>query len=91
MKGKIMYAVEHCYANAGSTYEIFETLKESKEFCSLKQNWNKEHYPTFIFKAKFNLELIYKEDSGRWNYDDFSNTILGNYKVVQRLNKFIEK
>ena len=87
METKIMYAVEHYYTDDRSTYEIFETLSEAENFCLDKNNWDKNHFPLFIFKADFNSELIYQEENGNWNYDDFSDTILANYEIIKHLNK----
>lgn len=90
MKGKTMYGVEHCYYNNGrSTYEIFDGRKQAESFCNNASNWKEDNFPLFVFKANFNQDLIFKEENGRWNYDDFGNTILGNYKVIQIINKEI--
>ena len=69
MKQKRMYGVE--YYNAlpdieGSTFEIFETIKEAKAFAL-------EVAVLYIFMADFNKERLYQED-GHWNYEDFSDT-----------------
>jgi len=70
-----MYAVEHyCSVDDSSTYEIFETLNEA-QFFSEKDIWNIDNYPLYIFKAKFNCERIYLENS-EWNYDDCIDTII---------------
>lgn len=82
---KLMFAVEHCYDDGASTYEIFETLNEAEVFCETKNNWSKVNQPLFIFKANFNIEHLYKEDGG-WNYDDFSNTILNDYVKIKIYN-----
>ena len=81
-----MYAVEHYYTDDRSTYEIFETLSEAENFCLDKNNWDKNHFPLFIFKADFNSELIYQEENGNWNYDDFYDTILKYHSFRKTLN-----
>lgn len=86
METKTMYAVEHYYTDDRRTYDIFETLCEAESFTSDKNNWDKNHFPLFIFKADFNLELIYQEDNGNWNYEDFSDTILGNYRKIKQMD-----
>lgn len=83
LKTKIMYGVEHQYCfDEVSSFEIFETLDEANTFLS-GNLWGKNHKPLFIFKADFNKELIFREDDGKWNYEDYSNLILGNYKIVK--------
>ncbi len=80
MNYKTMFAVEHYYVSDDcSTYEIFETLENAKEFCENKSNWNDDHFPLYIFKADFNLDRIYFDENGFWNYDDFSDTIIKYY------------
>jgi len=87
MKTKTMYAVEHYYkSDERSTHEIFETLNDAEFFCSHNKNWNENHFPLFIFKADFNTELIYQEENGIWNYEDFENTILKYYSFRKTLN-----
>lgn len=82
---KKMYAVEHRYKDGRGTYDIFEELSLAISFSESEKNWSEEHQPLFIFKADFNLDLIYKTDSG-WNYDDFSDTILGGYHKIKTYN-----
>lgn len=82
---KEMFGVEHCYNDGSSTYEIFETLNESKTFCENVENWSDVNQPLFIFKADFNVNLIFRENNS-WNYDDFGDTILGNFKKVRTYN-----
>ena len=65
--------------------DIFEELSLAISFSESEKNWSEEHQPLFIFKADFNLDLIYKTDSG-WNYDDFSDTILGGYHKIKTYN-----
>lgn len=90
MKGKTMYGVEHCNYNSGrSTYEIFENKNEAENFSNTVSNWKEDNFPLFIFKATFNQNLVFKEKNGDWNYDDFSNTILGDYEIIQMINKDI--
>ena len=74
-----MFGVEHYYASEdSSTYEIFPTLSEAETFCADNSFWSDGHYPLFIFKAEFNRDRIFreKEPRGRWNYDDYSDTIV---------------
>ena len=83
-----MYAVEHYYENdESSTYEIFETLEKAKKYCTTTTIWNKNNYPIRIFKADFNINRIFKEPDGQWNYDDFWNTILKYYDFEINLTK----
>ena len=84
-KLKVMFGVEHCYIDGASTYEIFETFSKAKAFCENDRNWSNNNHPLFIFKADFNSELIFKENN-EWNYDDFVDTILGNYNVLEVIN-----
>jgi hypothetical protein len=86
MGAKTMFAVEHYYTDDRRTYDIFETLDEAENFTSEKSNWNKNHFPLFIFKADFNMELIYQDEKGNWNYEDFSNTILKYHSFRKNLN-----
>jgi hypothetical protein len=82
---KEMFGVEHCYSDGASTYDIFETLDDANTFCKNVDNWNNAHYPLFIFKADFNVDLIFKDDNN-WNYDDFKGVILGNFKKIKIYN-----
>ncbi len=88
MKFKTMYAVEHYYINdLSSTFEIFESFKDAQYFCDIDSNWNENHFPLYIFKAKFNCERIFMEDDGIWNYDDYSDTFNPNtFKVLKEYN-----
>ena len=84
-----MYGVEHVYSDGRRTYDIFSTLNEAELFCCQNDYWSNEHIPLFIFKAIFNLEYIYFEkQSYRWNYDDFSNTMIGNYEYIKEINAY---
>lgn len=83
---KIMYGVEHQYHfDEVSSFEIFETLDEANSFLS-ENFWDKNHKPLFIFKADFNKDLIFKESDGKWNYEDYSNLILGNYRIIKSID-----
>lgn len=86
MEAKTMYAVEHYYTDDCRTYDIFETLDDAENFTSEESNWDKNHFPLFIFKADYNIDLIYQEENGNWNYEDFSDTILGNYEIIKNIN-----
>lgn len=86
METKTMYGVEHYYTDDRRTYDIFETLNEAEIFTSDKNNWDKNHFPLFIFKADFNLDLIYQEENSNWNYDDFSDTIIKYHSFRKNLN-----
>lgn len=75
---KTMYGVEHFYAHEdSSTFEIFSTLMEALSYCAEPSLWTEDHYPLYVFKAKFNPERIFQEDDlgGRWNYEDSNDTI----------------
>lgn len=85
MNFKKMFGVEHCYEDGSSTYELFETFDKAQLFCENEKNWNSLNQPLYIFKADFNTELIFKEKDV-WNYDDFSDTILGNYEKLKTYN-----
>jgi hypothetical protein len=85
-KVKTMFGVEHAYINGQKTYEIFPSLIEAEIFSQNSDFWNNSHIPLFIFQADFNSDLIYKEEDGGWNYDDFNDTIVGNYKKIKVLN-----
>lgn len=81
-----MFGVEHFYAKDDrSTYEIFPTLAEAKTFCSTQHQWSENHYPLHIFKADFKSELVFQEESGQWNYEDFSNTVLNYHDFLINL------
>jgi len=83
-----MYGVEHYYAeDDASTYEIFETLEQAEEFCINDKNWNKNHFPLFIFKADFNTNCIYKEEDGEWNYEDYADTIIRYHSFIKVINE----
>ncbi len=82
-----MYGVEHYYySDDSSTYEIFESIEDAYNYCN-SSKWTDDNIPMFIFKAIFNLDLIYKEEDGIWNYDDYVDTIVGNYEIIKILNK----
>ena len=85
---RIMYGIEHAYSDGRQTYEIFSTSKEAEVFLQNDNIWNENHIPLFIFKADFNTDLLYKEDNKHWNYDDFSNAIVGNYEEIKILNQY---
>ncbi|MDR3047919.1 MAG: hypothetical protein LBU51_10005 [Bacteroidales bacterium] len=87
---KTMFGVEHAYIDGRKPYDIFPSKIEAEEFCQKTELWNDKHIPLFIFQADFNSDLIYKEDNGDWNYDDFSNTIIGNYSRIRELNHYPE-
>lgn len=79
-----MYGVEHKYLDDdSSTFEIFETLDDALSFSLNQDIWSKKHKPTSIFKAGFNKELIFKNNDNQWNYDDYADLILGNYKEIK--------
>ena len=82
---KVMFGVEHCYSDGASTYEIFKTFNEAKTFCKNTDNWSDLNQPLFIFKAYLNMNLIFKENNG-WNYDDFGDTILRDFKKIKTYN-----
>ncbi len=69
-KTRTMYGVEY-YSQLPSeidtTFEIFETIKAAKAFASRVA-------VLYLFMADFNLEHIFQEDNGTWNYEDFSDT-----------------
>jgi len=52
-----------------SNEEIFETLEEAEAY--FNKNLRNEHGAR-IFVAL--VRNAYREDSGRWNYDDYSDT-----------------
>jgi len=82
---KIMFGVEHCYNDGASTYEIFATFNEAKVFCENTENWSAVNQPLFIFKADFNINLIFKENNS-WNYDSFGDTVVGNFNKIKTYN-----
>jgi hypothetical protein len=88
-KVKTMFGVEHAYIDGRKTYNIFSSISEAENFCQNSDMWNDKHIPLFIFQADFNNELIYfdKEADG-WNYDDFLDTIIGNYKCIKEINSY---
>ncbi|GHT80924.1 hypothetical protein FACS189467_4100 [Bacteroidia bacterium] len=86
---KTMFGVEHAYIDGRQTYDIFPSKIEAEEFCLKTDLWNDKHIPLFIFQANFNSNLIYK-DNGVWNYDDFFDTIIGNYSHIRELNHYPE-
>lgn len=86
MKTKSMFAVEfyNCLPNdvESSTYNIYPTIQEAKTFAS-------QMFVLYIFMADFNVNRIYKEESGEWNYEDLSDTlenqfILEDHRPVKR-------
>lgn len=82
-----MYGVEYTYSNGSGSYDIFETLEDAKKYCSNSKRWNENLIPLFIFSADFNSELVYFDEMSQgWNYDDYSDTILGNYAEIKHLN-----
>jgi hypothetical protein len=82
-----MFGVEHAYIDGRTTYDIFPSIKEAENFCNQSSFWNNEHIPLFIFQAEFNKEHVYiDEDLGCWTYDDFSDTIVSNYKILKEMN-----
>jgi len=86
---KTMFGVEHAYIDGRKTYDIFSSLIEAKRFCQKADYWNEKHAPLFIFQADFNKELVYFDKMAKgWNYDDFSDIIVGNYKIIQRINEY---
>jgi len=87
MEVKTMYAVEHYYkSDERTTYEIFETLTDAESFIQDPSNWDENHLPLFIFKADFNTELIFQEENGNWNYDDYLQTIVQHHSFKRILN-----
>ncbi|MDK2969848.1 MAG: hypothetical protein PWQ65_955 [Bacteroidota bacterium] len=82
-----MYAVEHAYSDGRQTYDIFPTKEAATAFCGNAGNWTDTHIPLFMFKADFNVDLIYfDEQLNGWNYEDFADTIIGNYTIIQIYN-----
>jgi hypothetical protein len=66
-----------------------EKVRQLREEKKLYQKQLAKHISLFIFQADFNNELIYfdKEADG-WNYDDFLDTIIGNYKCIKGINSY---
>lgn len=82
-----MYAVEHAYSDGRQTYDIFPTQEAAAAYCGNTANWSETHKPLFMFKADFNADLIYfDEQLNGWNYEDFADTIIGNYTIIQIYN-----
>lgn len=70
----VLYGVEYTYRERGednSTYELFSTLAEAKDWMS-KQGENYEILYTFW--GEFNPDLVYLDD-GAWQYEDGSQTM----------------
>ena len=84
-----MYAVEHAYSDGRQTYDIFLTKEAAIAFCGNAANWTETHKPLFMFKADFNADLIYfDEQLNGWNYEDFADTIIGNYTIIRHINDY---
>lgn len=79
MTHKRMYGVECTQPDTDTTVmEIFETPEDAV------QCFNKER-GIYIFSAMFDEELIYKEDTGEWNYEDCNGLFTGfNIHVIKR-------
>ena len=83
-KVKKMFGVERAYIDGRQTYEIFPSLIGAENFCRESDIWNDEHIPLWIFSADFNSELIFFDElANGWNYEDYSDTILGNYQITK--------
>lgn len=81
-----MYAVERFdVMDTHSTYEIFPSLKDALDFAENLKTWKGVHIPLYIFRAYFNKDRIYFEDTS-WNYEDFSDTILSTTEILLEFN-----
>lgn len=84
-----MFAVEHAYSDGRQTYDIFPTKDAAVAYCNNTENWSETHLPLFLFKADFNADLVYYDKHlNAWNYEDFADTIVGNYQILQHINHY---
>ena len=82
MNGIKLFAVEYCYGDGRSTYNIFKNLKQAVSFYNdLTENQN-DIEPCFIFSAIFNQNFIYKEN-GHLNYEDCLELIIEYGEILQ--------
>ena len=82
METKTFYAVEYSSCNERQTYDIFSTLKEVRKFIQELITFGNGYKALAIFKADF--KNTFQED-GKWNYDDYSDTIYKYHKYHKNL------
>ena len=81
---KLMYAVEYESVNGGQTFDIFGKRAEALKCFEQISQYGGEYKPLYIFRALFNKELIYKEKTGQWNYEDLSGLICSGGEIVKK-------
>lgn len=79
-----MYAVEYESVQGRQTFDIFGKYSGALKYFKEIPQFGNEYKPLFIFKALFNKELIFKEEDGQWNYDDYSDLICSGYEIVSK-------
>ena len=65
MCSKLFIGVEYDRGDGETTYEIFDSMKSATEFGATVTK-------TKYFVADFNLDYVFREENGQWNYDDNS-------------------
>ena len=82
-----LYGVEHCRIDGVQTYEIFRTLEDAERFVANKDNWDYNNMPLYIFSSDFNKDCVYEEEKGHLNYEDYADTLQGNFVILKELGK----
>ncbi len=88
MKTVRLFGVEHCRIDGSLTYEIFKTLKDAENFVNNENNWDNNNIPLYIFSSNFNNDCIYEEDNGQLNYEDYYDTLQGNFEIIKHISSF---
>lgn len=76
------FAVEYLYEDGRQTFEIFPNLEDAQKFI---QDVSEYSTPLVLWEGDFDNEMIYQEEDGSWNYEEFADMVV-NQKTIKILN-----
>ena len=81
------FAVEYRYADGSTTFDIFPTLQQADAYVLTFTNPN-NCLPELIWEADFDMDMVYQEKDGSWNYDEYSGLVANKHEIRKITTKF---